>query len=142
MAHERKIGSLFKTFLIIGSTSFGGYMALVAMIRKSLVENNTISDETLSEGIALSSFLPGPVAVNVVAYVGYKLSGILGALLSIIAVLIPSFILVCLCSILYFEYGEVYSIDRILIGIIPAVIGIIGSVGVSMFRKVCVQIVH
>lgn len=118
-------------------------MALIAMIRRNLVERDAvISDEILTEGISLASFLPGPVAVNVVAYIGYKLSGVAGAFLSVLAVLLPSFLLVCVCSILYFEFGEVYSFDGILLGIVPAIIGIIISVGVSMAKKVCVRWIH
>jgi len=118
-------------------------MALIAMIRRNLVERDAmISDEILTEGISLASFLPGPVAVNVVAYIGYKLSGVAGAFLSVIAVLLPSFLLVCVCSVLYFEFGEVYSFDGILLGIVPAIIGIIISVGVSMAKKVCVRWIH
>ena len=140
---ENKLKSILKTFLIIGSTSFGGYIALIAMIRRNLVERDAIiSDEILTEGISLASFLPGPVAVNVVAYIGYKLLGVAGAFLSVIAVLLPSFLLVCVCSVLYFEFGEVYSFDGILLGIVPAIIGIIISVGVSMTKKVCVRWVH
>ena len=135
--------TLLKTFFVIGLTSFGGYMALIAMIRRDMVErDNVITDEFLTEGITLSSFLPGPVAVNVVAYIGYKLAGVLGALLSIIAVLLPSFLLVTFCSVLYFNFGQAYSFDIILIGIVPAVIGIILSVGLSMAKKICNQWIH
>jgi len=140
---ENRLKSLLSTFLIIGTTSFGGYMALIAIIRRNMVERDAIiSDEILTEGISLASFLPGPMAVNVVAYIGYKLSGVTGAFLSVVAVLLPSFLLVCVCSFLYFEFGEIFSFDGILLGIVPAIIGIIISVGVSMAKKVCVRWIH
>jgi chromate transporter len=133
--------SIFKTFLLIGSISFGGYMALIAMVRKKMVEEDKIiSDEILLEGISLSSLLPGPVAVNVVAYVGYKLSGIIGAFVSIFAVLLPSFILVTICAILYFNFGSSALFEAILIGIVPVVVAVIVSVGLSMLKKTCIHI--
>ncbi len=129
---------LFKSFFLIGSVSFGGYMALVAMVKKRFVdEKKIISDEVLLEGISLSSFLPGPVAVNVVAYVGYKVEGVAGALVSIFAVLLPSFILVTICAVWYFNFGNSILFDGIMIGIIPAVVAIICTVGFGMIKKVC-----
>ena len=78
---------LFFRFLKIGATSWGGYMALVAMIEKQMCEiDKAIEEEKLVHAISLASVLPGPVAVNVVAYIGYQLKGIKGALISMTAV--------------------------------------------------------
>jgi len=132
---------LARTFLVIGATSFGGYMALIAMIREKLVkEQSIVDDDRITEAIALASLLPGPVAVNVVAFVGFMLGGVPGATVAIIAVLIPSFLLILLLSYLYFQYQSVFDFHSILSGLIPLVIGIILSVGVSMGRKNCVNL--
>jgi chromate transporter len=130
-------------FLSIGSTSFGGYMSLIAMVKRDLVDRNkVISEDTITEGISLASFLPGPVAVNVVAFIGYKLSGLLGALVSIVAVLLPSFILVCGLAIFYFDYSSEVSFEVIFIGIIPVVIANICFVGWSLFKRNCSKWLH
>ncbi|HMG10042.1 MAG TPA: chromate transporter, partial [Mucilaginibacter sp.] len=72
---------LFYTFLKIGCVSFGGYMALVALMQKLLVDKDEVVDnEIILEGITVASLLPGPLAVNVVAYIGYHLKGKTGAL--------------------------------------------------------------
>lgn len=127
---------LFIKFLIIGSTSFGGYMALIAMIRQRFVMvEKQLDDDIITEGIAIASVLPGPVAVNVVAYVGYRLAGIRGAIVSVIAVLIPSFILVLVFSAMYFTYGEVLNAAAILKGIVPVVVALLLSVAANMGMK-------
>lgn len=114
-------------------------MALIAMVRDRMVfRDNVVQDSTLSEGIALSSLLPGPVAVNVVAYVGYALAGFRGSLLSVMAVLLPSFVLVTSLAFLYFRYETIYDFTLLIAGIVPVVVAVILAVGVSMARKNCV----
>ena len=83
---------IFWVFLKLGATAFGGYMSLVAIVQKQLVEiDKKLKEEDLLDGISLTSVLPGPVAVNVIAYVGYKLRGVAGAMASFVAIIIPSF---------------------------------------------------
>jgi chromate transporter len=134
---------LFRTFLLIGATSFGGYLALVAMMRNKMVmRDQSIDDDLIAEGISLASMLPGPVAVNVVAYTGYHKAGVPGALVSIIAVLAPSYFLVLFLTVLYSRAGEDIPIESILLGVFPVVAGIILSTGISMGRKICSHWLH
>lgn len=128
---------LMRTFVVIGATSFGGYMSLIAMLRnRMVVRDKTITDDLVAEGISLASMLPGPVAVNVVTYVGFCVAGVTGALLSLVAVLLPSFALVLLLTVLYLHAGSTIGIDDILKGIFPVVAGIIFSTGFSMGTKI------
>jgi chromate transporter len=130
------LANLFKEFLIIGSTSFGGYMALIAMVRNRFVsKEKLVDDETITEGIAIASLLPGPVAVNVVAYVGYVLAGVKGAIVSVTAVLIPSLVLVTAFAALYFTYSELINATAILKGIMPAIVALLLSVAATMGLK-------
>jgi len=127
---------LFLTFLKIGSISFGGFMALVSAVQKQVVERDKlISNEDVLDGISLASVLPGPLAVNVIAFIGYKLRGIKGALVSISGVLLPSFILMLGLSFLYFRYGNMPELGRFFAGVLPAVSAIIVTVAVGMIKK-------
>src|SRR5688572_22741616 len=104
---------LFLTFLKIGATSWGGFMALISMIQKKVVETDAaLENTTILEGISLASVLPGPMAVNVVSFVGYKLGGWKGALVSVVAVLLPSFFLMLTLAHFYFLYGDVPAMSR------------------------------
>ncbi|WP_426295637.1 chromate efflux transporter [Dyadobacter endophyticus] len=127
---------LFLTFLRIGATSWGGFMALISMIQKRVVEKDgQIENETILEGISLASVLPGPMAVNVVSFVGYKLGGVKGALISIFGVLLPSFVLMLVLSHLYLAFGDIPAMNHFFAGILPAVAAVIISVAVSMGEK-------
>src|SRR3954471_2141533 len=87
--------SLFFCFLRIGSTAFGGFMALISVVQSEVVERRKLLQHSdMLDGISLATVLPGPIAVNVVAYVGYKLRGGTGALVSAVGVVLPAFILI------------------------------------------------
>ena len=114
------LGSLFLTFLKIGSTAFGGFMALISVVQNYVVERRKlISHEEMLDGVSLATILPGPVAVNVVAYVGYRMRGWLGALVSAGAVILPSFLLLVCLSYAYFRFGQMPAVGRFFIGVHP-----------------------
>lgn len=127
---------LFGNFLKIGSTAFGGFMALVSVIENIIVERRELlKHEDMLDGISLASVLPGPVAANVVAYVGYRLRGGWGALATTTAVLLPSFLLVVGLTIVYLEAGNMTVVENIFAGFIPAVVAIIISAAYRMSKK-------
>ena len=127
---------LFGNFLKIGSTAFGGFMALVSVIENIIVEKRKLlTHEDMLDGISLASVLPGPVAANVVAYVGYRLRGGTGALITATAVLLPSFILVVALTIAYLQAGEIPAVNKVFAGFIPAVVAIIISAATRMSKK-------
>ena len=127
---------LFWNFLKIGSTAFGGFMALVSVIENIIVERRKLlNHEDMLDGISLASVLPGPVAANVVAYVGYRLRGGWGAVATTTAVLFPSFLLVVGLTIVYLEAGNMTAVENIFAGFIPAVVAIIISAAYRMSKK-------
>ncbi|MEQ9165158.1 MAG: chromate transporter, partial [Fulvivirga sp.] len=127
---------LFKTFVIIGISSFGGFSALVAVVINKMVERDKqISEDVIMNGFSLASVLPGPVAVNTVAYIGYYLRGWRGGLLAIFSVILPSFILVVIATHFYLEYGDLPQVRSIIQGVIPVIIAVIISVAYNMSRK-------
>lgn len=141
MSGTKKQNSVSLSYLVllfskVGSISFGGFMALVAVLQKEIVDKDkNLKDHVLLDGISLASLLPGPVAVNVVGYVGNYLRGFWGAIVSMAAVIFPSFILVLGFSIFYFEFGSIDKFQKVVGYLIPAIIIIILTVGINMSRK-------
>lgn len=127
---------IFFTFLKLGATAFGGYMSLVAIVQKQLVEvDKKLKEEDLLDGISLTSVLPGPVAVNTIAYVGYQLRGVPGAIAAFAGIILPSFFLVIFLSWLYFSYGNIPAVKNVFCGITPAITALIVTVAIGMTRK-------
>jgi len=130
------LGALFLTFLKIGSTAFGGFMALISVVQNYAVERNKLlKHEDMLDGVSLATILPGPVAVNVVAYVGYRVRGGMGALVSTAGVILPSFLLLVGLSYAYFQFGQVPAVGRFFLGFLPAVAAIILVAAWNMGKK-------
>lgn len=127
---------LFFTFLKIGSTSWGGFMSLISVIQKQMGEKDkAIEEETIVEGISLASVLPGPVAVNIVTFIGYRLRGIKGAIASFAGILLPCFLFMLGLSYIYLRYGNIPAFTHFFQGVLPAVAAIIVSVGINLWKK-------
>jgi chromate transporter len=87
------------------------------------------------DGISLATILPGPVAVNVVAYVGYRVRGGKGAVASACGVILPSFLLLVSLTHVYFQYGHMPAVGRFFSGFVPAVAAIIFTAAWNMGTK-------
>lgn len=136
MTGNTSLWSLFTSFLKIGSTSFGGFMALISVVQNEMVERRKLlTHEEMLNGISLATILPGPVAVNVVAYVGYRLRGAVGAFVCWFAVILPTFLLMLALSVAYFKWGQVPAVTNLFLGFMPAVIAIILNAAWGMGRK-------
>lgn len=135
-ADKISLWKLFTLFLRIGSTAFGGFMALIAMVESYVVERyKLLTLEEMLDGVSLATMLPGPVAVNTVAYVGYRLRGIPGAMVCFVGVMLPSFLLMLALSVAYFTWGQLPLITKLFMGFIPAVTATIFVVAWNMGRK-------
>jgi chromate transporter len=117
---------LIKYFLKLGTTGFGGPVALVGYMHRDLVEDKKwINESDFKEGLALSQLAPGPLAAQLGIYIGFVHFGVLGATLSGLAFILPSFIMVVLLGIAYQAYGGLPWMQALFYGISAAVIGII-----------------
>ena len=135
-ADKISLWKLFTLFLRIGSTALGGFMALIAMVESYVVERyKLLTLEEMLDGVSLATMLPGPIAINTVAYVGYRLRGIPGAMVCFVGVMLPSFLLMLALSVAYFTWGHLTLITKLFMGFIPAVTAIIFVVAWNMGRK-------
>ncbi len=112
--------------LSLGTFGFGGPVALVGYMHRDLVEERRwISEADYKEGMALSQIAPGPLAAQLAIYLGYVHYGILGATLSGIAFVLPSFFMVVAIGWAYVRYGGLPWMQAVFYGVGSAVIGII-----------------
>jgi chromate transporter len=123
-------------FLKLGSTGFGGPVALVGYMRKDLVENRKwISEEDYKQGLALAQLAPGPLAAQLGIYLGFVHYGIIGATLAGLAFVLPSFIMVVLLGMAYKLYGGLFWMQAVFYGVGAAVIGIIANSSYKLTTK-------
>ena len=127
---------LAKTFLKIGILSFGGPYAHISLFEDELINNKKlISTQSFEKGIGLCQILPGPISTQLAIYIGLKLNGYLGGLISGISFIIPGFISVLALSF----FWQIGSGSKFLTDLIyfnpPIIAGIIFSFSLVLLKK-------
>ena len=113
-------------FLKLGTWGFGGPVALVGYMQRNLVEDKGwLTEEEYKEGLALAQLAPGPLAAQLGIYIGFVHYGLVGATLTGLAFVLPSFIMVVLLGMAYQLYGGLAWMQAVFYGVGAAVIGII-----------------
>ena len=124
---------LFFSFLQIGMFSFGGGYAAMPLIREQVVSCHGWLDMGEFTNLStISQMTPGPIAINSATFVGTKIAGIPGAVVSTLGCILPSCILVTLLAWLYLKYQEMNLLQSVLQSLRPAVVAMIASAGVSI----------
>jgi chromate transporter len=136
---ERKpysLKDLVVYFLKLGTTGFGGPVALVGYMHRDLVEERGwISEEEYKDGLALAQLAPGPLAAQLGIYLGYVHYKIVGATLAGLAFVLPSFIMVVALGIAYHLFGGLPWMQAIFYGVGAAVVGIIAISSYKLTEK-------
>ena len=126
---------LFLGFLRVGMFSFGGAYAAIPLIHDIVLSYGWIDDEMLTYMIAVSESTPGSIMVNLATYVGSSQAGLLGSVIATFAVVLPSFVIILLITILLKTLLKNPYVQAILQGFKPCMIGIILATGAYMIWK-------
>lgn len=127
---------LFITFFKIGAFTFGGGYAMVPIIQEEVVEKNKwIKDDEFMDAIALAQASPGAMAINTSIYCGYRVNGLPGAVVCTLGTILPSFITILLVAMFFYQFRNNPIIDRVFMGIGPAVVALIVSAVYKMVIK-------
>ena len=130
------LAGLLVLFLKIGCIGFGGGMAIIALIECEVVKKRRLLPlEEFLHGVGFGQIL-GSFAVNAALFVGYRLFGPLGGLLTAGAFLLPSVVLVTGLSYFYFQYHSIPAMQAAVAGLGPVVVALILDAGWCIGRKV------
>lgn len=133
---DRKILTLFLTFLKIGAFTFGGGYAMIALLENEFSEKkNWLTKEEFIDMTAIAESTPGPTAINSATFIGYKIGGFLGALAATIGVCIPSFFIIYIISLFFDKFLSLKYVGFAFKGIQVGVIYLIFSAGIRMLRS-------
>ena len=112
-------------FFKIGLVFFGGGYVLIPLIHRELVVNqHLLTQQEFLDGAAISQLTPGPLAV-MATFAGYKIGGIMGALVGTVAVFTPGTLLMLFLSASYARYGKNRSVKIVLSTLTPAIAGLL-----------------
>ena len=133
---KRQLLNLFLTFLKIGAFTFGGGYAMLALLEDEFVERKKwIEKQDFLDMIAIAESTPGPVAINSATYIGYKVWGFFGSLLSTLAVVLPSLTIIFIISLFFDRFLAIKWVEYAFRGIQACVIYLILSAGMKTFSS-------
>lgn len=126
---------IFWSFFQIGMFSIGGGMAAMPLIQNQVVDlHHWLTLTEFTDLITIAEMTPGPIAINSATFVGIRIAGLPGALIATLGCVFPSCVIVSLLAWIYFKYKDLSVIQGVLSGLRPAVVALIASAGVSIFR--------
>jgi chromate transporter len=117
---------LFSVFFRIGAFTFGGGYSMLPLIEKEVVEKKKwINPNDFLDTLAVAQSAPGVMAINTAIFVGYKLKGLKGGIVTALGCALPSFIIILLIAVVFTDIKDNEYINRIFKGIRPVVVALI-----------------
>jgi chromate transporter len=131
----RTLPALARYFLRLGSSGFGGPIALVGYMQRDLVERRAWFTETeYRQGLALAQTMPGPLAAQLAMWFGYLQAGFAGAAAVIVPFVLPPFLVVMAVAVVYAKYQGLSVVHQIFLGVGPAVLAIVAIAASKLAR--------
>lgn len=122
----RDLAELFIAFLKLGLFTIGGGLAMIPQMQQLAVEDHHwMTEEEVTDCIAVSQSLPGVIAINMATYIGRKLYGFKGAVAAAIGVVIPSFVIITLAVLVLNTIGDNPWVNGAFLGVKAAICGLI-----------------
>ena len=128
---------LFILFFKLGAFTIGGGIAMLPLLRNTLVEEKKwFDEEEFVDIVSVCQSLPGVVAINMATYVGYKKKGLAGSLISTVGVVMPSFVMILLIATFISNMGDNPVVNGAMAGLRAAALGLVVVAVIQMASKV------
>lgn len=130
----KKVLELFISIFKIGAFTFGGGYAMIPLIEKEVVTNKSwLTKEEFMDVLVVSQSLPGALAINTSIFLGYRIAGIIGAIVSLLAVALPSFLIILIIAAFFMQFRDNYYVNAAFKGITAAVpmLILVGAISLS-----------
>lgn len=137
MKKAKLLQTLFFTMLKIGAFTFGGGLAMIALLENEFVSKRGWLDrEEFLDMVAISESTPGPIAINSATYIGYQKAGFVGSVAATLGICLPSFLIIYVISLFFYEFLSFEYAQYAFQGIRVAVVLLILSAGIKLFKSV------
>jgi len=133
------LAQAFRVWLRIGLLSFGGPAAQIALMHREVVDiKNWLSEKQFLNALSFCMLLPGPEAMQLATYAGWRLHGVAGGLIAGLLFVLPGAIVIFALALIYALYGNVPLVNALFLGVKAAVIVIV----VEALLKVAKRALH
>ncbi len=120
------------TFTLSAFTFGGGYVIVPLMQKKFVIQYGWIDEKEMLNLVAVAQSAPGPIAVNASIMIGYRLGGVLGALVSMLGTVLPPFVIISIISFFYQAFRDNYIVATVMKGMQAGVAAVIVDAVVKM----------
>lgn len=120
---------LFWEFLKVGLFAFGGAYGAIPIIQQGVLAQGWMDEAMFANIVAISESTPGPIMVNAATYIGKMQGGVLGSVAATIGVVLPSFVIILLVTVLFKKVLKKKPVQATLRGIKPCIMGVILATG-------------
>ena len=133
---RKTLWPLFVTFFRIGAFTFGGGYAMIPLVQREVAEKRKwVTDDDILEILAIAESTPGPIAVNMATFVGYRMGGVLGAALATAGVVLPSILIISVIALLLRQFADLTPVRYAFYGIRAGVLALLVKAVWSMAKK-------
>lgn len=127
---------IFFAFFRPGIFTFGGGPSAIPLMQKEVVEKYSwLSIQDFTDALALGNALPGPIATKMAALIGYKVQGWPGALVAILATVVPTALAIILLFSLYMKFKNAPWLKGMMVGVRPVVVIMIAQAVITLGQK-------
>ena len=127
---------IFVLFTRVAIFSWGGGPASLALMQRETVTAGWVTTAEFADAVAVGNALPGPIAPQVSAYVGYKLAGVSGAVTAAVGTVVPTTILMLAMVAFFFGIKDSQNVKAMLTAVRPVVVGLLIWTAYDMARTV------
>ena len=119
---------LFTIFFKIGAFTIGGGYAMIPLIEAEIVtKKGWVTKEDFLDLLAIAQSAPGVFAVNIAIFIGYRLRGVRGCLVTALGAILPSFLIILCIALFFLRFKGNPTVEAIFKGIRPAVVALIAA---------------
>ncbi|MCO6382355.1 chromate efflux transporter [Oceanicola sp. 502str15] len=130
------LSTLTRTFARIGLLSFGGPAAQIALMHEELVARRQwLTERQYLSALSFCMMLPGPEAMQLCTYAGWRLRGIPGGLIAGCLFVLPGALVVLTLALAYAAYGQVPLVQSLFLGIQAAVVVVVVQALIKISRR-------
>lgn len=122
---------MFWSFCQIGFTSFGG-MSMIPLINEEMIGHGWMTAGEVSDIVAIAEMTPGPLGLNCATFAGMRVSGVIGAVVCVVGMLMPTLTICAAAAVFFQKFKDSALLKHLMIGVRPASIGIIFAVMISL----------
>ena len=127
--------TMFIEFFKIGLFSIGGGLATLPFLFELTEKYNWFTAEELTNMIAVSESSPGPIGVNMATYVGNTTNGVFGGILTTLALVLPSIIVILIVASILQKFKDNKTVKNLFYGLRAAVAGLLILSVISVFKE-------